>query len=56
MLKTMDQAAIDRLIATIEELERLFAQAKDDPLSPAWREMQEKLATVQEQLDRLTPH
>jgi DNA repair exonuclease SbcCD ATPase subunit len=51
----MDQDALDRLIATIDELEHLFAQAKDDPKSPAWREMQQRIAELQEQLEQLNP-
>jgi len=51
----MDQDVLDQLIATIDELERLFALAKDDPTSPAWREMQQRLADVQEQVERLKP-
>ena len=35
----MDQDAVDRLIATTEELERLFAQAAGDPASLPWREL-----------------
>lgn len=52
----MNQAALDELIAAIEELERLFAAAKNDPASPAWREMQQRLADAQEQIERLRPH
>jgi hypothetical protein len=35
----MNHAALDRLIATVDELERLYAQAKDNPLADEWREM-----------------
>jgi len=52
----MDQAALDRLIATIDELERLFARAKDNPLAEEWGEMKVRLAEVQEQIGRLQPH
>ena len=52
----MDEAALDRLIALIDEVERLFAQAKDDPGSPAWRDMQQRLTDVQEQITRLRAH
>ena len=51
----MDHDAIDRLIATIDELQRLFDQARDDPKSPAWREMQRRIAELQEELGRLDP-
>ena len=36
----MNPDAIDRLVATIDELERLFARAKDNPLAEEWGEMQ----------------
>jgi hypothetical protein len=51
----MDKDAVDRLVAAIEELERLFAQAKDNPLAEEWREMQIRLAELQEQVERLKP-
>lgn len=35
---------VDQLIARIEELERLFAALKADPSSPAWREIERRLA------------
>ncbi|MGB2817626.1 MAG: hypothetical protein WBA53_08640 [Burkholderiaceae bacterium] len=37
----MNGAVLDALIALIDELEGLFAEAKHDPLSPAWTEMQD---------------
>ena len=57
MLHRMDPDAINQLIAAIEELERLYHQAKDDPGSPFWREMQKRLEEMQEQVERLSlPH
>ena len=55
-LSFMNHAALDRLIATIDELERLYAQAKDNPLADEWREMQKRLDELQEQVARLRPH
>ena len=52
----MDEEALDRLIALIGELERMFAEAKDDPKSPAWREMQKRIEEIQEQIARLRAH
>lgn len=52
----MNATAIDALIATIDELERLFARAKDNPLAEEWGEMQKRLAELQEQVERLRPH
>jgi hypothetical protein len=49
----MDEDALDHLIASIEELERLFAQAKDNPLAEEWREMRKRLAQLREQVERL---
>ena len=50
----MNEAALDELIAAIETLERLFAEAQDDPTSPRWREMEQQLADMQEQIAAAT--
>lgn len=51
----MNEAALAEVIATIDELERLFAQAQDDPRSPAWLAMRRKLGDLQEAVKRLQP-
>jgi hypothetical protein len=56
MLISMDRAAIDRLVANIGELERLFEQAKDYPASPAWRQLLGRIEQMQEQIERLLAH
>lgn len=52
----MNEDALNELIATIEELERLFARAKDNPLAEEWSEMQMRLKELQAQVDRLQSH
>ena len=42
----MHSDAVDKLLARISDLERLFAALKDDPASPAWREIQRRLAEL----------
>jgi hypothetical protein len=53
--RRVNSEASDQLIGSIDELQRLYELAKDDITSPAWQEMQRRLADVQEQVERLKP-